>query len=120
MSLLEFASGPALNLAIGVFVIGVVWRLGFLLRMKKRVDKSEPRGGNERFGGLWMIASRSINHGPLTVSIKPPIANAYLMHLVLAITIFAATSAPVLLALRKRIHSVRLRWEYAGTTDLVA
>jgi nitrate reductase gamma subunit len=90
MTLLEFASGPALNVAIGVFVLGVVWRLGFLLRMKKRVDKSEPRGGNERFGGLWMIASRSINHGPLTDSIKPPIANAYLMHLVLAITIFAA------------------------------
>ena len=90
MSLLEFASGPAMNVAIGVFVLGVVWRLGFLLRMKKRVDKSEPRGGNERFGGLWMIASRSINHGPLTDSIKPPIANAYLMHLVLAITIFAA------------------------------
>jgi len=90
MSLLEFASGPALYVAIGVFVIGVVWRLGFLLRMKKRVDKSEARGGNERFGGLWMIASRSINHGPLTDSIKPPIANAYLMHLVLAIVIFAA------------------------------
>ncbi len=90
MSLLEFASGPALNVAIGVFALGVVWRLGFLLRMKKRVDKSEPRGGNERFGGMWMIASRSINHGPLSDSIKPPIANAYLMHLVLAITIFAA------------------------------
>lgn len=58
--------------------------------MKKRVDKSEPRGGNERFGGLWMIASRSINHGPLTDRIKAPIANAYLMHLVLAIVIFAA------------------------------
>jgi nitrate reductase gamma subunit len=90
MTLLEFSSGPALNVAIGVFMLGVVWRLGFLLRMKKRVDKSKPRGGNERFGGLWMIASRSINHGPLTDSIKPPIANAYLMHLVLAITIFAA------------------------------
>lgn len=90
MTLLEFASGPALNVAIGIFIVGVSWRLGFLLRMKKRVDKSESRGGNERIGGLWMIASRSINHGPLTDRIKPPIANAYLMHLVLAIVIFAA------------------------------
>jgi nitrate reductase gamma subunit len=90
MTLLEFASGPALNVAIAIFIVGVAWRLGFLLRMKKRVDKSESRGGNERIGGLWMIASRSINHGPLTDRIKPPIANAYLMHLVLAIVIFAA------------------------------
>ena len=66
MELLEFARGPALNVAIAIFVIGVLWRLVFLLRMNKRVDKSEPRGGNERLGGLWMIASRSINHGPLT------------------------------------------------------
>ncbi len=82
--------GPALIVSIGIFVVGALWRLLFLLRMKKRVDKSEPRGGNERFGGLWMIASRSINHGPLTDRIKAPIANAYLMHLVLAIVIFAA------------------------------
>jgi nitrate reductase gamma subunit len=90
MTLLEFASGPALNVAIAVFIAGAAWRLGFLLRMKKRVDLSDPRGGNETFGGLWMIASRSINHGPLTDRIKAPIANAYLMHLVLAIVIFAA------------------------------
>ena len=90
MDLLEFASGPALNVAIGIFAVGVLWRLGYLLRMKKRVDKSDSRGGNEVFGGLWMIASRSINHGPLTDRIKAPIANAYLMHLVLAIVIFAA------------------------------
>jgi len=90
MDLLGFASGPALYLAIAIFVAGASWRLVYLLRMKKRVDLSESRGGNETFGGLWMIASRSINHGPLTDSIKAPIANAYLMHIVLAIVIFAA------------------------------
>ncbi len=92
MNLLEFANGPALIVAVAIFVVGAAWRLVFLLRMKKRVDLSEPRGGNEAFGGLWMIASRSINHGPLTDSIKAPIANAYLMHLVLAIVIFAAVA----------------------------
>lgn len=90
MTLLEFASGPALNTAIGVFIVGTIWRLLFLLRMKKRVDKSDPRDGNARLGGLWMIASRSINHGPVTDRIKAPIANAYLMHAVLAIVLFAA------------------------------
>ena len=92
MTALEFASGPALKVAVTVFVVGAVWRLGFLWLLKKRVDKSDPRGGNARFGGLWMIASRSINHGPLTDRIKLPIANAYLMHLVLAIVIFAAAA----------------------------
>jgi nitrate reductase gamma subunit len=81
-----------LKVALVIFVLGASWRLIFLLRMKKRVDLSAPRGGNEMFGGLWMIASRSINHGPLTDSIKAPIANAYLMHLVLAIVIFAAAA----------------------------
>jgi len=90
MEILEFATGPALKVAIAVFILGVIWRLGFLLRMKKRVDKSDPRGASERLGGLWMIASRSINHGPVSDQIKAPIANAYLMHLVLAICIFAA------------------------------
>jgi nitrate reductase gamma subunit len=92
MTALEFASGPALKVAVTVFVLGAVWRLGFLWLMKKRVDKSDPRGGDARFGGLWMIASRSINHGPLSDRIKLPIANAYLMHLVLAIVIFAAAA----------------------------
>jgi nitrate reductase gamma subunit len=92
MNLLEFANGPALKVALAIFVVGAAWRLIFLLRMKKRVDLSEPRGGNEMFGGLWMIAARSINHGPLTDSIKAPIANAYLMHLVLAIVLFAAAA----------------------------
>lgn len=90
MTLLEFASGPMLKLSIAVFIVGAGWRLLSLLLMKKKVDMSDPRGGNERLGGLWMIASRSINHGPLTDRIKMPIANAYLMHLVLAIVIFLA------------------------------
>ena len=97
MTLLDFATGPALNVAIAVFVVGAAWRLGYLLRIRKRIDKSDPRGGSERLGGLWMIASRSINHGPLSDSIKLPIANAYLMHLVLAIVIFAAEEHILLL-----------------------
>ena len=91
MTFLEFASGPALWSSVAVFVLGASWRLGFLLRMKKRVDLSESRGNNERLGGLWMIASRSINHGPLTDRIKLPIANAYLMHILLAMVIFLAS-----------------------------
>lgn len=91
MDLLQFATGPALKVALAVFVLGAAWRLAFLLRMKKRVDMSEGRGKNETFGGLWMIASRSINHGPVTKRIEAPIWNAYLMHIVLFIVIFLAS-----------------------------
>ncbi len=91
MDLLQFATGPALTFSFAVFVIGAAWRLVHLFRIKKRVDLSEPRGPNETLGGIWMIASRSINHGPLTDRIKAPIANAYLMHMVLfVVIIFAA------------------------------
>ena len=90
MTLLEFAAGPALYVSLAVFVLGAGWRLIHLIRIKKRVDLSVGRGNNETLGGLWMIASRSINHGPLTDRIKMPIANAYLMHLVLFIVIFLA------------------------------
>ncbi len=90
MDLLQFATGPALKAAAAVFVIGASWRLIHLFRIKKRVDLSAPRGPNETMGGLWMIASRSINHGPLTDRIKLPIANAYLMHIVLFIVILFA------------------------------
>ncbi len=90
MDFLQFASGPAFVTSLGIFVIGVGWRLGHLIFMKKRVDLSDPRGGNEMLGGLRMIASRSINHGPITDRIKLPIANAYLMHIVLFVVIFLA------------------------------
>ncbi len=91
MDLLQFATGPALYTAVAIFVIGASWRLIHLFLTKKRIDLSDPRGGSEVLGGLWMIASRSINHGPLTDRIKAPIANAYLMHMVLFLVIFFAS-----------------------------
>jgi nitrate reductase gamma subunit len=91
MDLLQFATGPALKVSVAIFIIGAAWRLVHLWRTKKRIDLSDPRGPNEVFGGLWMIASRSINHGPLTDRIKAPIANAYLMHMVLFLVIFFAS-----------------------------
>ncbi len=90
MNFLEFASGPAFYTALTIFLLGAGWRLGHLFFSKKRMDLSEPREAGEKRRGLWMIASRSINHGPLTDRIKLPIANAYLMHIVLFIVIFLA------------------------------
>jgi len=57
-TLLEFARGPALTWAVGIFVAGVLWRLVgiFLLRTKK--DLSEPRN-TATWKGLRLIALRS-------------------------------------------------------------
>jgi nitrate reductase gamma subunit len=57
-TLLEFARGPALTWAIGIFVAGVLWRLVgiFLLRTKK--DLSEPRNA-ATWKGLRLIGLRS-------------------------------------------------------------
>lgn len=43
MDLLEFARGPALAFAAAVFVVGVGWRLGGVLRQPRRPDLSMPR-----------------------------------------------------------------------------
>jgi nitrate reductase gamma subunit len=64
MDLLSFARGPALKVAIGVFFLGVVWRiLGFML-LRIRREYSRPRTSLMRYvsAGLFVTASRSWPH----------------------------------------------------------
>jgi nitrate reductase gamma subunit len=56
-SLLEFARGPALTWAIGIFIAGVLWRLVGILLLRTRKDLSEPR--KPAWKGLRLIALRS-------------------------------------------------------------
>ncbi len=44
MTLLEFARGPALNLSLAIFVLGVVFRLVWLAFLPRAVDRSVARG----------------------------------------------------------------------------
>ena len=43
MSLLDFARGPAIEIALSIFVAGVLWRLLSLLLLPWANDRSEPR-----------------------------------------------------------------------------
>ncbi len=45
MDLLDFARGPALTVALTVFVLGTLWRLVAILRLPRRPDRSPPREG---------------------------------------------------------------------------
>jgi nitrate reductase gamma subunit len=88
MDLLEFARGPALQVASLIFIGGLVWRLVHLFFVPRKVDISEPRFGGARVGGLKTIFSRFVHHKEF----RPRTANgsvlAYTMHLGLAVVIF--------------------------------
>lgn len=45
MTLLDFARGPAIQVAMVIFVFGVAWRLFWLLLLPRAVDKSKARVG---------------------------------------------------------------------------
>jgi len=59
MTLLEFASGPGLQWALWIFVLGIVWRLVGALFLLSRKDLSKPRQFNSIAAGFGAIISRS-------------------------------------------------------------
>jgi nitrate reductase gamma subunit len=91
LSLLEFARGPGLVFAFGVFVLGSLWRLIALLRLPRRPDLSPPRAGAP---GRWAGASQAILQamwprpafGPRAWQAS---ANGYAFHIGLALVCFA-------------------------------
>jgi nitrate reductase gamma subunit len=64
MDLLSFARGPALKVSIGVFFVGVVWRILALVLLRIRREHSRPRSSLLRYVsvGLFVTASRSWPH----------------------------------------------------------
>ena len=45
MTLLEFARGPALAFALGVFLLGIAWRVWCVFRLPRQPDRSPAREG---------------------------------------------------------------------------
>ncbi|MDJ0904989.1 MAG: nitrate reductase [Woeseiaceae bacterium] len=92
MDLLEFARGPALQVASLIFVAGLIWRLVHLFLIPKKIDISEARFSGERSGGLRTIFSRFLHHKEFRARTANSTMLAYTMHIGLAIVIFG--SAP--------------------------
>ena len=90
MELLEFARGPALQIAIGIFVFGVVFRMVSLFLMFRTRDSSE---GSTREKPVVVAAVREIIRRLWPQSAYKnrtmfALLNGYVMHLGLAIVVF--------------------------------
>lgn len=95
MDLLDFARGPALQVAALVFVAGLIWRLLHLFLTMKKSDISEPRQGGSVGGGLRTIFSRFLHHEPFRQRTRNGTVLAYTIHIGLAVVVLG--SAPHIL-----------------------
>lgn len=87
MELLELARGPALVFSVGIFFLGLAWRLYRIFRRPKRADYSEPRRRDLVAGGLRAIFAKMLP--PRGVKVRgAQMANAYAYHLGLALVVF--------------------------------
>ena len=90
MTLLDFARGPALEIAMAVFVFGVAWRLLSLLLLPWSRDKSVPRAGAP--SRVTAAARGFIHHmWPAKTYVRASLLttlNGYVFHLGLAIVVF--------------------------------
>ena len=95
MDLLDFARGPALQVASLIFVAGLIWRLLHLFLTQKKTDISEARQSGSVGGGLRTIFSRFLHHEPFRQRTRNGTILAYTIHIGLAIVVLG--SAPHIL-----------------------
>jgi nitrate reductase gamma subunit len=90
MDLLDFARGPALVLAVLVFVVGVAWRLAGVLRRPRLPDLSPAReGAPPRWRGAWRgIAGGLRPRRTFGSSAYISGLNGYVFHIGLALIFF--------------------------------
>jgi nitrate reductase gamma subunit len=90
MDLLDFARGPALSIAVAVFVLGSAWRLIVVARRPRMPDLSPPREGAPSnatsavgavMRGLWPHKGVSKAHRAMAL-------NAYVYHVGMALVVF--------------------------------
>jgi nitrate reductase gamma subunit len=88
MTLLEFARGPALTVALAVFVAGTLWRIAWLIARPAPRDLSKARG-SAAAGALHGIVRRFWPHPRFGARIGFSVFIGYLYHLGLALIVFA-------------------------------
>lgn len=57
MDILDFARGPGLKIAIGIFCFGVVWRIAGIALLRIRPDRNTPRNGMLKSMMIGVIAT---------------------------------------------------------------
>ena len=85
--LLNWARGPGFDIALAIFVIGMLLRLFEVLSLSKKADLSAPRGSGPQ-GGVRTLFGRSVPRG--TIFRKEPlrVINGYVMHFGFFIVLF--------------------------------
>ncbi len=90
MDLLDFARGPAINVAMAVMVFGVLWRLFAILFLGKPADRTVPRPGTPGpfMAGLREIGRRMVPHPTFAFAERFAFVNGWVFHVGLAIVVF--------------------------------
>ena len=91
MDLLEFARGPALQVAVYILVAGTLWRIVGIILLKEQPDYSEPRGSGGYGAALRMIWSRAFTAEPFKRATLYPKMMGYFMHIGLFVVILFFT-----------------------------
>ncbi|MGB0087157.1 MAG: hypothetical protein WBP94_17505 [Rhodomicrobiaceae bacterium] len=93
MDLLGFARGPALEIALAVFVLGTVWRLTAIVLLPWMPDRSEPRAGapSRAMGAIQGIVRRFWPHQSFVSAALFSTLNGYVFHVGLALIVFGFT-----------------------------
>ena len=88
MDLLEFARGPALQVAAYVFVAGIIWRIVGIVMLKEKTDYSDPRKKAGYPAALKVIWTRAFTAEPFKKATLYPKIMGYFMHFGLFVVIF--------------------------------
>jgi len=88
MDLLDFARGPAMQVAVYIFIAGSLWRVFGVLLLQRKPDYSEARRPGGIVAALKMIWSRSFTAPAFKKSTKYAKVLGYSLHIGLFITVF--------------------------------
>jgi nitrate reductase gamma subunit len=88
MDLLDFARGPALQVAAYLFVAGILWRLIGILMLKEKPEFSEPRRPGGLMAALKVIYTRSFTAAPFKRATMYPKMLGYVLHIGFFVVIF--------------------------------
>lgn len=90
MTLLEFARGPALQVAMIIFVLGATWRFFGALLLPWRLVPAQPREGAPSLfaAALKGVVVKMWPHKPFQKAGMFTFVNGYVLHIGLAIVVF--------------------------------
>ena len=88
MDLLDFARGPALQVAAYIFVAGILWRLIGILMLKEKPEFSDPRKPGGFLAALKVIYTRSFTAAPFKRATMYPKMLGYVLHIGFFVVIF--------------------------------